>query len=301
MVFNPQTGTSFDKDIPGLKTRVTQINNFIINFENSYLERILQSTTYRTLTSLTMYMDQRNVFLTDLQGDFKEVILFGTIEGGTKIDSITPENIMDNNTLLNWTRRIEDIAKDTLNVDMNITVTDVSINQTKPWLVDVTLNLDYEISSETAAWKRNNVQINTQLETNNFYDPWYYVNSNGIYKKKVIKTDIRLDEWNASTLKQLIRNETYFRWQGTNASSFLMRFTNTFSPSACCGIESVVNPNKAVDITESYVDYHFWNETYKDQCNKLYNITEVWGEFEGFKLDFDYTIKYNVTGGIRTC
>ncbi len=82
-----------------------------------------------------------------------------------------------------------------------------------------------------------------------------------------------------------------------------MRFTNTFEPSQCCGIESVVNPNNIApsDVIESYVDYHFWNDTYEDQCEKLYNITEIWDEFDGFKLDFDYTIKYNVTGGERTC
>ncbi len=303
MVFNPQTETSFDKDFPSLKTRVSKIDNFITEFEAVYLERILQSATYKALISLTYYMDQRDSFLTDLQGDFKEVVLFGTIEGGTKIDDITGEDIMKNSTLLNWTDKIKAIAKDNLNIDMNITVTDVSINQSTPWLVDVMLSLDYTVSSETAFWRRENVLIKTKLGTGNLYDPLYYVNTDGVYEKKVVQTNIRLGEWNATALKQFIRNDTYFRWQGTNASSFLMRFTNTFEPSQCCGIESVVNPNNIApsDVIESYVDYHFWNDTYEDQCEKLYNITEIWDEFDGFKLDFDYTIKYNVTGGERTC
>jgi hypothetical protein len=302
IVFKPKTETPFDKEILGVKTRVTKINNFVTDFEETYLERILRLTTYKALTSLTYYMDVENRFLTDLQGDFREVLLYGTINNNP-IDSITGEDIMTNNTFINWTNRVKSIAEESLNVDLNFTIVDVNINQTTPWFVDAEVVVYYSISSETAYWKRNNVSIKSRLGVENLYDPWYYVNTDGAYKKKVVQTDIRVSEWNSSNLKRIIANETYFHLQGSNASDFLMRFTNTFSPSPCCGIESMVNPNKITpsDVIESYVDYHFWNHTYADHCEKLYNITDVWDDFYGFKLDLDYTARFNVTNAVETC
>jgi len=151
----------------------------------------------------------------------------------------------------------------------------------------------------------NNKIIKTRIGIENIYDPWYYVNTGGTYLKKPIQMEFQFDQWNSTYLKELIANESYYRWLNSNSSSFLGRFTNNFSQSICCGIESAVNPNKVApsDVVESYIDYLFWNETYTGQCDKLYNITDVWnGLYDGFKLDFEHLIKYNVTeNSIQTC
>lgn len=297
IVFSPETEISFNKDIPVVKTRVTKINDFITDFEIVYLKEILRSTTYKALTSLTYYMDEEDKFLTDLQSDFNEVVLYGTINS-VPIDQITGKTIMANDTFINWTNRIKVYAKDALNVDLNFTIKNTSIYQTTPWLIDINLVLDYSLSSETASWSRNNVVIITKLSTDALYDPWYYANTNGTYKKKVIKTDIKYYEWDISNFKKFIKNETYYHWQNSSASNFLMRFTNTFLPSSCCGIESAVNPNKITpsNVLESYMEHQFWNHTYLDQCDELYNVTGIWDEYDGFKLNFDNLIRYNLTG-----
>lgn len=296
MIFKPRTELSFNKDIPVVKTRITKINDFITDFEKVYLPNIIKTTSYRALTSLTYYMDKENKFLTDLQAAFNEVLLYGTIDG-TQIDQITGETVMTDNTLINWTNRIKTIAKDTLNVDLDFTVTNTDIYQTTPWLIDIDLTISYSVSSETANWTRNNILIKTKLGTDNLYDPLYYINTDGAYKKKAIQTDIKFDEWSTANLKKFIKNETYFHWQNSNSSSFLMRFTNTFTSSPCCGIESAINPNKIEPKAqlESYLDYLFFNHTYKDQCSLLYNITGVFPEFLHFKLDFTNLIKYNIS------
>ena len=302
IVFNPKTELSFSKDLLVVETRVTKIDDFVTDFEKVYLPNIIRSATYKALTALTYYMDVTDGFLTDLQPAFKEVLLNGTINN-TPIDDITGEDIMDNNTLINWSNRIKKIAEDTLNVNLNFTITNVSIYQTTPWFVYIDLRLDYSVSSETASWNRSNVLVKEKLGIGSLYDPLYYVNTDGTYKKKINRTDIKLDEWNINNLTHFIGEEEYVHWQNSSSSNFLMRFTNTSLASKCCGIESAVNPNKITpsDVIESYVDYQFWNHTYVGQCENLYNITGVWSDFQGFKLDFEHVIKYNATNATGTC
>ena len=85
----------------------------------------------------------------------------------------------------------------------------------------------------------------------------------------------------------------------------LMRFTNAITNSSCCGIESMVNPNKVnpSDQIESYADYHFWSHKFANNCTQLYNITGLWDEFRYFKLDFEHVARYNITAqdAVRTC
>ena len=83
-----------------------------------------------------------------------------------------------------------------------------------------------------------------------------------------------------------------------------MRFTNTISSSSCCGIESLVNPNKISpsDQRESYVDYLFWSHRFSNDCTQLYNINGLWDEFSFFKLELDHVVRYNVQGtATKTC
>ena len=90
-----------------------------------------------------------------------------------------------------------------------------------------------------------------------------------------------------------------------------MRFTNTTAASNCCGIESLVDPNKISpsDQRESYADYLFWTHVYNSQCPLLYNITNpstgegLWDEFRYFKLELDHVVKYNITSEyvVGTC
>ena len=302
-VFKPETELSFNKDIPVIKTRVTKINDFVTDFENVYLPNIMKLTTYRALTALTYYMDVTDVFLIDLQEDFKEVFLYGTINNN-QIDDIISEDIMKNNTCINWTNRVKESAEDALNLDLNFDITGVNIYQTTPWLIDINLTLDYSVSSETANWTRNNVLIKTKLSIDNLYDPLYYVITDGNYKKKINQTDIKFGEWNTNNLSNFIDEEEYVHWKSSNALNFLMRFTEDFSASECCGIESAVNPVKLEltplnpDQEEIYLDYLFFNTANGPypcpRVNELYYIDNPCMD-PRFKLDWNNVVGYNVT------
>ncbi|MBL7054709.1 hypothetical protein ISS05_03040 [Candidatus Woesearchaeota archaeon] len=304
LIFNPNSEISFNKDIPAIKTRVTKINDFIDDFENVYLPAAIKNSGSRALTSLTYYMRTQG-FLTDFQTDFKEVIQNGTL-GGNQIDEIIEANaipgeegLMINNTLTYWANRLETIAEAALNIDLyDYNVVGVTIEQTTPWFVNINLEISYSISSETASWTRNNIVIPTKLALDDLYDPIYYVNTNGAYKKNITQTDIMFNDWNKGNLTKFIEDETYFHWQNSNAPNFLTRFTEDFSSSTCCGIESAVNPDKlAVQESRVYLDYLFFDSSIAScsDPDKLYTVNGISGNF---KLDFQDVVKYNVIGDV---
>ncbi|MCH8004503.1 MAG: hypothetical protein IH934_07800, partial [Nanoarchaeota archaeon] len=260
VIFNP-TDISLRKDALVIKTRVSNINNFVLDLENVYLERILQSTSIKAISSLILYMKAENKFLTDFEAKFTEVLLTGKIDD-IPIDDITGQNIMKGNTYINWTDKVINISEDIFNVNINITVRSIDVFQLTPWTITVGANISFSVNSETASWDKN-VSIKTKIAIERFDDPYYLINTGGSYINRVNRSNIKFNEWNISNLKDHIRIGTYVHFENSKAPSFVMRFTNTSLKSSCCGIESLVDPNKLSnkDQIESYADYLFFNHT----------------------------------------
>ncbi|MBI2651962.1 hypothetical protein HYX00_00730 [Candidatus Woesearchaeota archaeon] len=314
IVFTPQADVSLQKDTQAIRARINSIDNYVDDLEGRYFETALRAATYKAMLSLIFYINETDLYLTDMNSAFYEVMLNGSIlnpgQGHVPIDSITKKNITENNTLLNWSNKIIDVAKDTLNVNTSITILNVTVNQTKPWSIDSTLRINFSVKSNVAEWKKN-ATITTTISIEGFYDPYYLVNTNGLYTNQIKESSVSFNQWNLSKVREHLRNGTYVYWQNSDAPSFLMRFTNTISPSRCCGIESLVNPNKITtpDQIDSYADYILWDPLITTPCSQLYNITNpltgqgLWDEFRYFKLDFEHVTKYNITSeyAVKTC
>ena len=204
---------------------------------------------------------------------------------------------MENNTLLNWSNSIIQAAKDTLNANTNISIHNVSVFQTGPWTIESRLILNFTVNSSIASWKKENVTITASISIEGLHDPYYLVNTNKAYTNQIKRSSVKFNKWNTAEVREHLRNGTYVHWENSDAPSFLMRFTNTIEPSSCCGIESLVNPNKITpsDQLRSYVDYHFWRNDVP--CSGLYDVTSLWDEFNHFRLDFDHITKYNIQEG----
>ena len=304
LVFTPQADISLQQDTQAVRTRIIFINNYVNDLENRYFETVLRATTYKTLLSLVFYMNSTSSYITNLDTAFSEVMLTGKINN-VPIDDITGKKIMNNNTLWNWTNRLIETARSTYNVNTTITINNVSVFQTKPWSIDSSLSLSFTVKSNVAEWKKENEIIKTTIDIEGLYDPYYLVNTGRTYTNQIKRSSVDFDKWDITKVREHLRNGTYLHWQDSDAPSFLMRFTNTTSSSNCCGIESLVNPNKTTtsDQIESYVDFLFWNHTYNTRCSDLYNITGLWDEFRYFKLDFVHVAIYNITAqdSVRTC
>jgi len=310
LVSTPQSDISLQKDTKAVSARINSIDSYIDDLQSRYFETVLRATTYKTLLSLVFYMNATTSYLTDLDSNFQEVAINGTINK-VQIDSITNKKIMENNTLINWSNKIVQTAQDTLNVNTTITINNVSVFQTKPWNVDASLSIDISVKSNVAEWHKKNVTITTTMSIEGLHDPYYLVNTNGDYTNQIKRSSVEFNKWNITFVREHLRNGTYVHWENSEAPNFLMRFTNTITNSSCCGIESLVDPNKisSPDRIESYVDYLFWSHTFQNQCTKLYNITKppsnpgLWDEFRYFKLDTERVIIYNITSQdtVRTC
>lgn len=299
-MFSPQAEISLQKDTQAMKTRIGSLDNYVNDLESRYFEAVLRAATHKAILSLIFYMNETGSYITNFDSVFYEVALNGSILNAGEhvpIDSITGKKIMDNNTILNWSNKIAQASKDALNVNTSITVVGITISQTKPWSINSTLTLNFSVKSNVAEWNKANVSITTTTGIEGFYDPYYLLiaGSGGLYANPIKKSSVDFDKWDIDKVREHLRNGTYVHWQNSDAPSFLMRFTITIAPSDCCGIESLVNPNKVTptDQLESYVDYLFWTHTYSD-CTKLWNINGLSGEFPSFKLDLDHVTKYNI-------
>ena len=287
---------NLSEDAQAIKTRVSNVNNYVFDLENVYLERTLQSAGIKTIISLIRYMQAKGQFLTDFEADFKEVMLNGTINK-VPIDSITGQNIMKGNTYTNLTNKIINVSKNVFNVDTAFTINGVKAYQVRPWFVNVDANVSFSVNSETASWNKENAIIKAEIEIESFNDPYYLISTGGSYANKIRKSGTRFDEWNVGKVKDFIRDGNYTRWENSNAPSFIMRFTNDLSASPCCGIESLVNSTNP-DISDkdvSYADYKYWSTSSLCPNSNLYLINGISdGEFPNFKLDLDHVVKYNL-------
>lgn len=303
IIYTPAADITLQKDTQAVSTRLFIIDNFINEVENSYLRIVLRATAYKSIYSFMLYINSTGEYVKNFDSSFAEVMINGTLNG-VQIDSITQKKIMENNTLLNWSDRIIQASGDAFIVNTSIKIINVSAQQTGPWSIDLILTIDLQVKSNVAAWNRTNIAITASLPVEGFDDPLYLVNTNGLYANNIKASSVKFDEWNISQVREHLRNGTYVHWQDSEAPSFLMRLTNTTTNSSCCGIESLVNPNKisSPDRIESYVDYLFWNHSFNLQCPLLYNITNpstgqgLWDEFMYFKLDLNNVIRYNITG-----
>src|SRR3989338_5028511 len=309
IVFTPQAEISLQKDMQSTRARISSIDDYVNDLETRYFETVLRATTYKAILSLTYYINSTGFFIPNLDSAFSEVMLNGTINN-VPIDSITNKKIMDNSTLTNWSSRISEAAKDTLNVNTTIVLINVTAFQTKPWDIDSTLKINITVKSNVAEWRKT-VTISAAVSIEGLHDPYYFVNTDKAYANQVKKSSVEFDQWNITQVREHLRNGTYVYWKNPDAPSFLMRFTNTITSSSCCGKKSLVNPNKIspADQIDSYADYILWDTTNNVPCSQLYNITNpatgggIWDEFKYFKLDFNHTIKYNITpqDAVKTC
>ena len=308
ILFAPTSDISLQSGALAVGTRIGSVDNYISNLEGAYLETVLGNSAYRSVLSLIYYMNSTGDYLPDINGAFQEVLINGTINK-VKIDSITGKKIMENHTITNWSSKISQIAKETLNVNTTIILNNASIYQTKPWSMEAELNLNFTVTSSLAEWRKG-VKVTAEVNIEGLDDPYYLINTGGGYSNRIKRSTVEFNKWNLSATREHLRNGTYVHFENSGAPSFLMRFTNTLSNSSCCGIESLVNPNKigSMDVMDSYVDYMFWGSTVTP-CIELFNITNpatgagLWDEFRFFKMDVNHVVSYNITEeyAVRSC
>ena len=295
IIFTP-SGLDLSKNMPVIKTRVSNVNEYVLDLENVYLENALKATGRKTLIGLIGHVKDNGFFANavEFENAFSEVLLHGEYNGNNI-------GVMDENTYNDWLNQIVITAKNTYNIDTTfspIQLTDIQVYQIRPWFIEVEADITFSVTSETASWTRD-VTIKTEISVENFDDPYYLVNTGGSYINKIRKSDTKFDEWDVDKVKDFITDGNYTHFENSNAPNFLMRFTNDISASPCCGIESLVNPNNPAITGKdvSYVDYKYWSATPTCPNPNLYTVNDITGSFPlfpNFKLDFNHVVLYTL-------
>ena len=182
-----------------------------------------------------------------------------------------------------------------------LTADNISVLQQHPWFITVEADVTFKVTTaeETASWEKKSTIV-ADISIEGLVDPYYLINTNGVYENRIRKSGASFDEWNLGKVTDFIADGNYTHFADGNSPDFISRFTGSVTPSACCGIESLVNPGKTPANSASYADYLFWSSA--DSCvSPTVNLYEVNGISSPFKLDMDHINKYNLEAGTQLC
>jgi hypothetical protein len=295
LIFTP-SNLSLERNTEAVETRIENVNNFVLDLENVYMEGTLRATSRKALIGLISYAGTNGFFTdsTEFEDAFSQTMLTG------EYNTIPIDGMLDN-TYNDWLEKIKTQAKNTFNVDITYIVNSVQIAQTQPWLVDVEADMTFTISSETASWDKNAI-IKTAVSVEDLDDPYYLVTTG--FSKKIKKTTTKSGEWTVETFKEFITRGEYTHFENDNAPRFMDRLTDNIVASSCCGIETVVNPNdlNPADRNKalSYIDHKFfplWQAQPAIDCDdvNLHTETDIRSTFNDIKFQFIDLVRYEIT------
>ena len=267
--FNTYNVYKMKDEIDLIETRVATMNTFVKDMQED-MENAIFIAGFRGILSLEDYMMKYDRFMgqedsPNLAAGFKSLFINGTIITGIKTETMS---FMNNNTFLNWTRRMKIQANKT-GIIMDFTINDVTISHSEPWIVDVKVNLDIDVQDKknTASWKIDNKEYIKKINISAFVDPLYLVNNNGLVNNTMAVTPVDPSE-SSSNLNAHLINSYYI--QHSDAPSYLMRFENNLGSSSY-GIESLVNSQERIDaglsaLGRSAVDYIYFGTQVTTNC-----------------------------------
>lgn len=287
--------------IPTTSLRVTKANHMIRNFKTILVERELKSSSYFAVKQLIQCMEYKESFLTDLQADFKEVLVNGTLNAND-LATECGINFMANRSINSRLGLLSNVTEEQLHLITNFTIMNTSIYQSNDTGYDsfyVDMEINIKMDAGIARWDSNNT-VTTSLKVEDYEDPYYLGNAN--YSNKIYFSN--KTSWTRSEVFDFIDDINYTHEE--LAPSFLMRFENNSNASECCGIESFINPyelNITNDVPWSYVDFCFYGQNCPgaEPGNKsIWNITGISSvvdteKFYMFKIEIYHMVKYNLT------
>ena len=255
-------------EMESIEIRIKTMDNFLKGMEND-IGNVIFIVGFRSLLSLEDYMMRHGTFLNvddypSLDTAFKEAFVNGAIPRGITEDKMV---LMKNNTFLNWTNMMKSQANKT-GITLGFTINDVTISQSEPWQVDVSVDLTISVQDKksTASWTISKV-FTQKINITGFVDPLYLVNNNGKVNNTIRKTTVP-DFSTEQNLDTHLINSYYI--EHSDAPSYLMRFENNLGSSPY-GIESLVNSKKLKDEKikdndKSAVDYIYFGTQTPEDC-----------------------------------
>lgn len=271
------------------KFRLLVLDNFIQEVESSFFGFSLQVAGVRAINATIVEMDAQNSLMTDVYSEIPLVIIDGQADiGGGGLRSI-----MDNNTLRNFTTSLTQVAKDAHNMDLQIGIDEVRVRQFSPWEINIWGNFSLIAYTPFGNWSRTHVVAQRDVSIEGFLDPQYLFFED--VHRPIHRSLLLPQNWTIEELDTFIIAGNYTHFNNASAPSFLEMFNTNPTPSTCCGIESVLNPDVIGVAERNYADYVYWADSVP--CSNLFVVDTAFlpSITNELKLSLVHAVLYNVT------
>ncbi len=266
-----------------INQRIDTLNNFVFSNQQDTARKI-KISGFRIIFLLEKDMVESGEYIPNINTAFQEAFFNGTINGRN-----TPEitSIMAGATYKDIKKDLSEKAYK-INTNISIYNPSISILQEDPWNIKVSLNSTITINdlSNLALWN-NTYLITAFVPIENFEDPLYIINTNGLVTNKINKT-IYGDFQNTSNLLPHTINSYYIN--STDAPSFLDRIQGLNAPNPN-GVESLVNLQKlsaqGIQVKDKSVVDHIYFSSVNPPAS------QVSGMPSWFKLDAQHSAIYH--------
>ncbi|MBI3051066.1 hypothetical protein HYY74_01275 [Candidatus Woesearchaeota archaeon] len=345
IAFAPQEQVTHKDRVATVNLRVDTANDFVKRLKYSYMEESAETSGRHALLALVQFIN-RTTYLPDYNAvntTFVEVFMNGSINGtpvecylDTRLqppiknrdcEPLIPSDyvVMRDRSFLSRMRAMENASSEYLNikVDFRDKADDYYVvfyqgNATGPWFVGINITANYSVDAGLASWNVSQT-VSVLVPIEGVMDPVYLVNAS--FNNTIRATNSTV--WNLSNLSRLIHDQSYR--QSPKAPSLFMRLYYNMSHggpgpapgsvfasgSECCGIESMVNPNRlnrdppysiSSCTPKSYLDWCFYSASCAPDSGveKLWNVTGLTTysssrKFLGFKLTTEQAAAYNIS------
>ncbi len=245
-----------DFDIIRDEKRVTTMNYYLDDIENDIV-RAAQIIGTKAMIAIVTNIIETNSFSNDPKKQFKELFLENKLNG---IDN----KIMNNTNIYTWIKTNKKIAA-SKNMELEIKINNVNIEHNNPWNIQINIDTEISLSSNTANYKYNKT-IYSDISIIGLEDPNYALNTNNQISNYIKTTSI-------INPKSDLLNHVYSHEYITNtlAPDFLDRLKGKTSASKY-GIESLVDIplliQNSISIKEkTIVDYLYFSDISKIDSN----------------------------------
>ena len=262
-----------------INKRIETMNNFLFSLEKD-LERQAYIAGFRSIFIFEKKITETGSPISDVNSSFQELFFNGTLYGIQEqlMQDVRFSDIQ--NSLSNRARKI--------NVEISLTEPKVYIIQENPWQIKIKLEtqLFAKDRGELAFWNKTEI-TSAFISIENFEDPLYMINTNGLVTNKINRTNYEpfVSGTNVENLTKHLENSYYIN--SILAPSFLDRLEGKTNANAN-GIESLVYLPKlsaqGISIQDkSSVDYIYFS-TNNPSANKIQNMPS-WFKIDDAHLD----------------
>lgn len=275
---------SITQNRESVRKRISTLNNFVFSTEKD-LSRQLYISGFRIIFLFEERIVETGSYITDLDSRFQEAFLNGTLYQQS-------EELMLGATFSDIESSIKERAAK-INADVTLSSPSLFVTQEDPWNVKIILTTDLLITDSTnlALWNKT-INAVTYISVENFEDPLYILNTQGLVTNKINKTPYEIFTYESDVSNLSSHTENSYYIASAEAPSFFDRLQGITTANEN-GIESLVylpqlSAQGLIVKDKSVVDYIYFSTN--NPLSYYISGMPTW-----FKLDNEHLDVYNVS------